>query len=385
MKPLLTVSTLAVALLGGGFAHAKAPELGDLVATLTLPAVVQPGEPIAVSAAIDVAAYCARTTIFTGPTCLTDAAPGAAADLVLLTEPEGDGAERVVAIRGRLERGADGVYRGQMTTLPCQKAGVYRGFSLEPNPALDRATTRIETTPTCAADRAAPEIARVRVPARLPLPTTTPADARGWTHGRLLVEVTDDASGAAAITYELATAGDATGSLGGASVPCQPCGAAWTCTAEIPLCGFESGDFAVRVRSVQDRAGRARSFSAQAAPQAIVRCGADSAPAPELACALALPDAGADRPDAAVATTDAAAAPAGGPDARTSSVEPPAEMAGGTRASDAAASAATAPTSAAPRSGGCSVGASPTSSAGGALLVVAALMLRTRRRQRARR
>ncbi|MEA2697160.1 MAG: hypothetical protein QOI66_1431 [Myxococcales bacterium] len=285
-----TVHGLVVALITAVplAAYAKEPSFGDVISELSLPARIQPGDTVMVAAKIDVAAYCRRTTTFGGPNCVQDATPGTSAEIVLhptSTAPETSA--RLVDIAGRVDRGADGVYRGTLKTLPCQKEGAYRATAQEPNPLLAAAEMIVDAVPACTADRVAPMVKSVRLPERLKLPARPPADNTGWTHGRLVVDIDDDASGAYQLAYELTPADDASSSYGGSSIDCAPCGGHWACTADVPLCAVaELGDLAVRVKWVTDRAGRQTSWQPpQEAPFAIIKCGSESAPPPTLVCA----------------------------------------------------------------------------------------------------
>src|SRR6266404_6763852 len=103
-------------------ANGKEPTFGDIISELDLPTRIQPGDTVMVVAKIDVAAYCRRTTQFAGPNCVQDATPGTSAEIVLHpTSTTAETSARLVDITGRVDRGADGVYRGSLKTLPCQK------------------------------------------------------------------------------------------------------------------------------------------------------------------------------------------------------------------------------------------------------------------------
>ncbi len=296
-------------------AQAKGPSFADLISELTLPSQIRPGENVSVAAKIDVAAFCARTSSFGGPSCVADWTPAASGELVLVPAlVASETSPRLVEIRGLLGRGADGVYRGMMKTFPCQREGEYRVQAQEPAPAVATVQMVVASVAACTADQTAPRVTAVRLPERLKLPAAPPADNTGWTHGKLLVEVEDDASGALELGYQLTPADEPGTSYGGATIPCAACGGRWSCDADIPLCGSAAlGDLAVRVAWVTDRAGRQQAwFPLDGAPFAVIHCGGESTPDPEMSCTAesdagattsSAPDAGVDAP-AVVESTD---------------------------------------------------------------------------------
>src|SRR4051812_19875240 len=238
--------------------QAKGAALADVVSELSLPAQIQPGETFAVAAKIDVAAFCARTTRFTGPTCVADWTPGDSGELVLQpTSDEPETSLRLVEIGGLLTRDLDGVYRGTFKTLPCQKDGAYRVRPAEPNPALATARLVVASVAACTRDKEAPRVVAIHVPEQVKVPDEIPLDDSTWPRGKLIVEVDDDATGALELDYSLSPANDRNTYYGGATVSCAPCGNRWTCSADVPLCGVASlGDLAVVITSITDRAGR---------------------------------------------------------------------------------------------------------------------------------
>lgn len=318
-------------------AHAKGPTFPDLVSEIALPAEVAPGDTFEIRARIEVGAYCQRTRVFAGPTCAQQAVH-AAGNPELRLYPGAPGPEEPVRwteITAALVAQPDGTFRGVVTTLPCQRSGVYRLSSLEANPALESATLTIAAAPACGADRSPPKVERVLVPSRLALPARPPRDSTEWTHGRLIVEVADDASGAHQAWYVLTDNRHPFeyGTLGTGTLKCSRCGRRSICTADLPLCGDpNTKEVVVRISQIIDGAGHVTTWlpDLHGAPLAVVRCGGESAPPPRVACPAPRPaerpmtDAAhdADPPDAATtnpATDRDAEAPAdAGPAADTS-------------------------------------------------------------------
>jgi hypothetical protein len=284
----LTTFCAAVAICAApSVAHAKGPTFGDLISELTLPARVEPGASFDAQARTDIAAFCRRTKVFSGPSCDQLSSIENAQPVLTLrsTAPDGGQGIRISNLSAMLTRDAAGVYRGTFHTLPCQKAGIYTAETIEPNPIVAAAVLEVTSTRACAADLAPPRIARVLLPARTRSPDHLPKDFSDWGKGRLVVEVDDDASGAMQLGYELTGATDDTASYGSSTIDCAPCGARWTCSADVPLCAPGLGDTALRVSWVRDRAGRQVSWYPLAgAPFAVAHCGADDAPAPTPSC-----------------------------------------------------------------------------------------------------
>ena len=292
-------------------AYAKGPTFPDLISEIALPAEVAPGDTFEIRAKIDIGAYCQRTRLFGGPTCAQQAVH-AAGNPELRLYPKAPGPEEPVRwteITGALVAQADGTFRGVFTTLPCQRSGVYRLSSIEASPTVESAELTIAAAPACGADRSPPKVERVLVPGRLALPTRPPRDSTEWTHGKLIVEVADDASGAHQAWYVLTDNRHPFeySTLGTGTIKCSRCGRRSICTADLPLCGDPNmKEVVVRISQVIDGAGHVTTWlpDLYGSPLAVVRCGGESAPAPRVACPVP-PPAQSPRNDAAHAASPA--------------------------------------------------------------------------------